>query len=79
MEWGADAIEPVTDSTVIMTGQTGEVSWDVTVDVQTALANEDTEIQWLLKRGRAVFYSKEGAAEVADMTKAPRLVLEFVE
>jgi hypothetical protein len=42
-----------------------------------------TEIQWLIKkaqefrRGKVVFYSKEGAAELGEMTKAPRLELEF--
>ncbi len=55
----------------------------MTLDVQAALANGDSEIQWLIKkarefsRGKAVFYSKEGAAEPRDMTKAPRLELEF--
>jgi len=55
----------------------------VTIDVQTALDNEDTEIQWLIKKakenkkGKAVFYSKEGAVEIGDMMKAPRLELEF--
>ena len=80
---GADAIEPVTDSIVITNGQTGVVSWEVTVDVQAALANGDQEIQWLIKNaqgfrlGKAVFISKEGAAELGEMTKAPRLELEF--
>ena len=65
---GSDAIEAVSDSTVIINGQTGEVSWDVTVDVQAALGNGDTEVQWLIKKanenkkGKAAFYSKEGAA-----------------
>jgi len=29
------------------------------------------------KKGKAVFYSKEGAAEIEDITKAPRLELGF--
>ena len=72
-----------TVSALITKGQTGEVSWDVTLDVEAALDNPDTEIQWLIKKakehkkGQAVFYSKEGAANLGDMMKAPRLELEF--
>jgi hypothetical protein len=57
----------------------------VTVDVQAALAEPATTIQWLIRKtlehgmGQAVFYSKEGAADMGDVTKAPRLELEFVE
>ena len=82
---GADAIESVTDRAEITDGQTGEVSWDVTSDVQAALAAQAPMVQWLIRKtwehrnGQAVFYSKEGAAELGDMTKAPRLELEFLE
>ena len=51
---GSEEIEPLTDSTLITNGQTGEVSWDVTVDVQAAVANEDTEIQWMLKKLKSI-------------------------
>ena len=80
---GSDAIEPVTDSTLMTNRQTGEVSWDVTIDVQAALAEQVSTIQWLIRKtqehrmGQAVFYSKEGAAEIGDVMKAPRLVLEL--
>jgi hypothetical protein len=81
---GSQASESVTNSAAITDAQTGEVSWDMTVDVQAALAEPTTTIQWLIRKtlehgmGQAVFYSKEGAADMGDVTKAPRLVLEFV-
>ena len=80
---GSDAADTVTDSVEITNRQTGIVAWDVTVDVQAAQNSGDAEIQWLIKKarerlsGEAVFYSKEGAAELGDMAKAPRLELEF--
>ena len=81
---GSQASESVTASADITDAQTGEVSWDVTIDVQAALAEPSTTIQWLIRKtlehgmGQAVFYSKEGAADMGDVTKAPRLELEFV-
>jgi len=57
----------------------------MTRGVQAALADQATGIQWLIRKtqehrkGQVVFYSKEGAANMGDETKAPRLELEFVD
>jgi len=62
---------------------TGEVAWDVTDDVLDALAEGAMEVRWLLKRekkrrrGKVVYYSKEGADAAGDPNLAPRLILEF--
>jgi hypothetical protein len=59
-----------------VTGQTGEVSWDVTNDVLAGVSS------WLLKKtdeatpGRVLYYSKEGAVVVGNPNVAPRLILE---
>ena len=59
-------------------GQTGVVEWDVTADV---LAGADNG--WILfrekdkKKGEVRYYSKEGAAAIGDLGKAPKLILEF--
>jgi exo-beta-1,3-glucanase (GH17 family) len=60
-----------------------EVRWDVTDDVREAFAVGAAQIHWLIakkasrKRGRAAYYSKEGAVAAGDMSRAPRLELEF--
>ena len=59
-------------------GQTGQISFDVTVDV-LAGANFD----WVLQKdkegqsGHVRLYSKEGAAAVGDPSLAPMLVIEY--
>ena len=56
------------------------VEWDVTGDVQAALADGATEIGWLLKKkaegrsGQIVYYSKDYSPALGY---SPRLVIEF--
>jgi hypothetical protein len=67
------------------TRHSGEVAWDVTEDVQQALSDGQRHVQWLLKsrdmRGRRgteqSFISTEGAMNLVDQGKAPKLMLEF--
>ena len=40
---------PVTAEVLNADGQTGQVSWDVTLDVVQALANGKTEVNWLVR------------------------------
>ena len=57
--------------------------WDVTTDVQDALAEGAEEIQWLIRKarenrdGKVGFHSKEGAEKFGDPDLAPKLILEF--
>lgn len=70
-------------------GMTGAVAWDVTADVLAALDEGATSIAWLVKkefergegtraqrRGRALYYSREGAGAAGDGGLGPRLVFE---
>ena len=43
------AAGPVTAEVLNADGQTGQVSWDVTLDVVQALANGKTEVSWLVR------------------------------
>jgi hypothetical protein len=72
-EWGGGNYAPATAPSVLITnGLTGEVSFDVTMDVQTG-----ADYGWLIRKtneganGRIWFHSKEGIGP------APRLILEF--
>ena len=54
-------------------GMSGEVSWNVTADVQGGASS------WLIERsggGSARYYSREGAAAAGNPELAPRLVIE---
>lgn len=64
---------------------TGAVEWNVTQDVLNAFAGEPFE-GWLVKKvdggwwswfGKVYYYSREGAAEMADLSLAPRLILNY--
>ena len=63
------------DSVLHTNGLVGQVTWDVTADVEGGAS------AWLLeitKRGGSVsYYSREGAAGHADPSLEPRLVLEY--
>lgn len=75
---GGNFASPTASGVVHTDGMTGEVEWDVTVDV---LAGAD--YGWLIKKkkehkfGLAQYYSKEGASAIGEMTKSPRLFLEY--
>ena len=43
------AAGPVAAEVLYADGQTGQVSWDVTLDVVQALANGKTEVNWLVR------------------------------
>jgi hypothetical protein len=57
-------------------GMSGEVVWDVTLDVRAGVS------AWLIKKtderqpGRVSYFSREGAAAAGDPDLAPRLILE---
>ncbi len=76
------ATGPVTAEAVHVDGQTGQVTWDVTLDVIQALANGKSEVNWLVRFanesaiGIVRYYSKEGAVEQNDSSLGPLLVLE---
>jgi hypothetical protein len=60
------------------------VEWDVTADVQDALADPEgvPEVIWLLKKERGlgqqvVYHSREGAQTAGDASLAPSLFLKF--
>jgi hypothetical protein len=61
---------------VHVNGLAGEVSWDVTQDVEAGVT------AWLVKKtdegqpGRVSYHSKDGAAAAGDPDLAPRLILE---
>ncbi|MCP5048207.1 MAG: hypothetical protein GY940_13630, partial [bacterium] len=76
---GWDAALPNLSQPILLTnGITGDVSWDVTQDFITALNEGRQDISFMVKKendgatGKAVFYSKEGSAQLG-----PRLVLEY--
>ncbi len=80
---GGDLVTgPVTAEVLHVDGQTGQVTWDVTLDVLQALANGKSEVSWLLRfanesaNGMVKYFSKEGAVEQNDDSLAPRLVIE---
>ena len=85
MKWlgGTISTGPATDVVRHVNGMTGAVTWDVTLDVRDALTDGETEARWLIRkarerqRGKVGYYSKEGAAAANDLSKAPRLLLEF--
>ena len=77
---GGDFIAgPVTDAVDHVDGQTGQVTWDVTLDVLQALAK--IEVNWLVRfanesaNGMVKYYSKEGAAQNQNYSLGPQLVL----
>lgn len=79
---GGSLVEgPTTDSVLHTQGMTGEVAWDVTLDVINAIGAPPGDIvQFLIKKeqdskkgGEVTYYSKEGAVAAGDMNKAPRL------
>jgi hypothetical protein len=72
-EWDGGAFGPATAGPVLhFNGLTGEVSWDVTADVEAGAS------AWLIKKtserqaGQVTYHSKEGG----DPTLAARLILE---
>jgi len=81
---GEAAIIPVTVQEVKLSDdlQVGDtVEWDVTMDVQDAIAEGETEVVWLLKKkrgpGQIVYHSRQRALAVGDASLAPSLLLEF--
>lgn len=78
-DWSGGAFAAATGSGALHTnGMTGEVSWDVTADVQAgspygwALV-KDNESQ----NGKVSYHSRESAEAAGDPTLAPRLILEY--
>jgi Putative metal-binding motif len=73
---GGSFAAPPTDSVLFLRTTAGEVSFDVTADVQAGTSS------WLVKRtdaqgsGGVEIHSREGAAAAGDPDLAPRLVLE---
>lgn len=83
---GSEEAAPIpTDSVKHKNGMTGEVRFDVTLDVLDKLDQGNTTIQWLVRKanerrfGLVAYYSKEGAVEDGDLMKAPRLELEYAD
>ena len=83
MVGGGDLIVgPVTDAVLHVDGQTGQVIWDVTLDVVQTLTCGKTEGNWLVRfdnqtaNGIVKYFSKEGAAQNQRYSLAPRLVVE---
>jgi hypothetical protein len=79
---GSDFIAgPFTDAVDHVNGQTGQVTWDVTLNVLQVLANGKTEVNWLVRfanesaNGMVKYYSKEGAAQNQNYSLGPQLVL----
>lgn len=82
---GEAAIVSLTDSVLhpsdLTTGDI--VEWDVTADVQDALAHPEgaPEVVWLLKKerglGQVVYHSRESALAAGDASLAPSLFLKF--
>jgi hypothetical protein len=75
--WDGGAFAPPTAPSVLhMNGLAGEVSWDVTMDVEAGTT------AWLIKKtsesqpGRVSYFSREGADDVGDPDLAPQLILE---
>jgi hypothetical protein len=76
-EWDGGAFGPATAAPVLhFNGLTGEVSWDVTADVQAGVS------AWLIKKtaerqpGKVSYHSRESADDAGDPDLAPRLILE---
>ena len=74
--WDGGTFGPATAPPVLhVNGLTGEVEWDVTLDVLAGAS------AWLVKKtnegptGKVKYYSREGAVAVGDPSLAPRLVL----
>lgn len=65
---------------MITDGLTGEVSWDVTQDLQNGAG-----FGWLIQKraktqtGHVRFYSREGAAAAGSLALAPKLIVDFRE
>ena len=72
---GGNFAATATDQVTITNGLSGEVSWDVTADVQAGING------WLIKKtsgnGNARFYTKENDEVQTNPNLAPRLVLVF--
>jgi len=77
--WMGGDFGPATDSVLHTNSTTGEVSFDVTSDVQAGSS------AWLVKKlqesnaGRVNYYSREGAAAAGKPEFAPKLLLEEEE
>lgn len=78
IEWGGgNFVAAPTDSVTHFNSTSGQVSYDVTADVQAAVDG------WLLKRavergsGGVNYYSREGAAAEGDPALAPKLLLDY--
>ena len=74
--WGGGNFEPTATDQFLMTNDaTGEVTWDVTADVQAGFDS------WLIKKtqgnGNARFYAKEHPDVAGNPDLAPRLILVF--
>ena len=73
--WKGGSFGPATASVLHTNSTTGEVSFDVTPDVQAGSS------AWLVKKfeentaGRADYYSREGAAAAGQPDLAPKLIL----
>jgi cysteine-rich repeat protein len=74
---GGDFVSTPSDSVTHTNATTGEVSFDVTSDVQGGVSD------WLVKKanekltGGVRYYSREGAAKAGDPNLAPKLELEY--
>jgi cysteine-rich repeat protein len=78
VNWDGGNFAPAASDTVLHTNATtGAVSFDVTPDVQAGSS------EWLLKRasergsGGVEYYSREGAALLADPNLTPKLLLDY--
>jgi len=79
LKWkGGTFADPTAPGVEHKKDQTGVVAWDVTADVLTGADNG-----WALirekdkKEGEVRYYSKESAAALGDLGKAPKLILNL--
>ena len=82
-EWhGGEYVQATAPSVTHHNFMSGVVEWDVTQDVLDVFGGAPFE-GWIVKKklewafGKVYYYSREGAAEAADLTLAPRLVLTY--
>ena len=82
-EWHGGTCAPATAPSVTHhNNMSGVVEWDVTQDVLDVFGGAPFE-GWVVKKklewafGRVYYYSREGAAEAADINLAPRLLLTY--
>ncbi|HEY7647610.1 MAG TPA: DNRLRE domain-containing protein, partial [Methylomirabilota bacterium] len=75
--WNGGSFSPATAAAYThVNGLRGDVTWDVTADVQAGAT------RWLIKKtnealsGQVSYYSREGAGEAGNPELAPRLIVE---